>query len=311
MSQIDIRRLDFGLLLVFAELMRHRKATVVADRLGLTQSSISHALGRLRDLLGDPLFLRRPAGMEPTLRALELEPQVRAILDMAGRLVHPDQRFDPATAEGRIRIGTSDHAGALILPRLAARLRETAPGLIVSSRPLVRRQATDALTAGDLDLALGFFFNPGPGIETERLFEDGYAVVARPDHPAWSDGTIDLAAYLQADHALVSYDGDARGIVDTTLQAMGARRRVVATVPSALLALALVANAPLVATLPRRLVAAYAGAFGLAVTAPPLAIRPFPLHLAWHERTQGSPQRAWVAEAIRGCVARMEEVWLT
>lgn len=302
MNRIDIRRIDFGLLLVFSAVMRHRKATVAAEQLGLTQSSISHALGRLRDVFGDPLFLRRPAGLEPTQRALELEPEIRALLDMADRLVHPERRFEPAEAEGVVRIGASDYAGALVIPALAERLRIDAPGLVLSVRALVRREAADALAAGDLDVALGFFFNQGPGIVTERLFEDGYAVVARPDHPAWSDGAIDLTAYVAADHALVSYGGDARGIVDTALGALGLRRRVVATVPSAMLALGLVARSAMIATLPRRLAEAYAPAFGLAQATPPLPIRPFPLHLAWHERATGSHLRGWVCDAIRACV---------
>lgn len=74
MSQFDelkLRRLDLGLLLVFQEIFRKRRAASAAERLGLTQPAISHALGRLRDVTGDPLFVRRPGGMLPTALAVD------------------------------------------------------------------------------------------------------------------------------------------------------------------------------------------------------------------------------------------------
>jgi DNA-binding transcriptional LysR family regulator len=303
MSQIDIRRLDFGLLLIFAELLRHRKTTVVAERLGLTQSAVSHALRRLRDLFGDPLFLRRPAGLEPTDRALRLEAEVGALIAAAGRLVGPDRPFDPATAEGAVRIGGSDTTLALIAPALSARMRVRAPGLVASFRPLVRRPALDALAAGDLDLAVGYVRGGSPGIRQETLYEEGYAVVARAGHPLLAGGAPSLDAYAAAEHALLSYDGDVRGIVDETMERQGLARRVVVTMPSVFPVLALVAASDVVATVPRRLALAHAAGFGLAVATPPLPIRPFPVSMAWAERSDASPMRRWLAAEVRACVA--------
>src|SRR5471032_1669569 len=94
-SQLDIRRIDGGLLLVFRELCRRRRTTAVAAHLGLSQSAVSHALARLRDLFGDPLFLRRPHGLEPTGRALELAPRIDALIDLMGPALRPDPGFDP------------------------------------------------------------------------------------------------------------------------------------------------------------------------------------------------------------------------
>src|SRR4051812_12268396 len=102
MSDIDrnkLRRLDGGLLLVFRELLRTGRASVVAQRLGLSQPAISHSLSRLRDLFDDPLFIRRPHGLEPTLRAQELGPQIEALIGLAARAMDPGGGFDPATSE--------------------------------------------------------------------------------------------------------------------------------------------------------------------------------------------------------------------
>ncbi len=86
-DQLKIRRLDGGLLLIFRELLVHKRASEVSRRLGLSQSAISHALTRLRDLFGDPLFIRKSHGFEPTRRAQELRPRIEALLDLIGTTV--------------------------------------------------------------------------------------------------------------------------------------------------------------------------------------------------------------------------------
>src|ERR1700734_4185265 len=91
----DIRRIDGGLLLVFRELCRRGRTTAVAAHLGLSQSAVSHALGRLRDLFDDPLSLRRPHGLEPTQRAIELAPRIEALIEMMGAPLRPMPGFEP------------------------------------------------------------------------------------------------------------------------------------------------------------------------------------------------------------------------
>jgi len=76
MNLIDLRGADLNLLVVFQALLAERHVGRAAQRLGLTQSATSHALGRLRTLLNDPLFIRHPKGIEPTAGALKLAPTV-------------------------------------------------------------------------------------------------------------------------------------------------------------------------------------------------------------------------------------------
>ena len=104
----DIRRLDGGLLLVFRELLVRRRASEVALRLGLSQSAVSHALARLRDLFGDPLFTRRPHGLEPTQRALELGPRIEALIELASAALSAGGRFEPAQSRRQFGIGAPD-----------------------------------------------------------------------------------------------------------------------------------------------------------------------------------------------------------
>jgi DNA-binding transcriptional LysR family regulator len=111
MSDIDtakIKRLDGGLLLVFHELLRRRRATDVAQALGLSSSAVSHALTRLRDLFEDQLFIRRPHGLEPTRRALALQPQIEALLDLTDRTLRKELKFDPKATTRMFRVAAPD-----------------------------------------------------------------------------------------------------------------------------------------------------------------------------------------------------------
>ena len=94
-NQIDLRLVDTTILLVFLGAMRHRKATLVAEEMGLTQPAVSHALKRLRNLYNDPLFLRRAHGLEPTALALELEPKIREIVRKISETLAGPDAFDP------------------------------------------------------------------------------------------------------------------------------------------------------------------------------------------------------------------------
>ncbi|WP_245190871.1 LysR family transcriptional regulator [Jannaschia formosa] len=286
---------------MFLGLLRHRKALNVAAELGLTQSAISQALKRLRDIFGDDLFLRRPHGMEPTALALALEAPVSQAVDSLRGALGAARSFDPQSAEGVIRIATLDAQQAVLIPALAARLRQRAPGLRLSILPLGRAEAIDALGRGRADLSLGFLWTTPETISGERLFTEHYLVAGRssslPHAPM-----LDLDAYCAADHVLVSPAGDLHGVVDEQLAAMRRFRRVVLGLPGFLPALAAVAASDALVTLPSRIALAFADGFGLVTAEPPLPIRPFPVSVFWHIRDDANPRtlylRRELAEAV-------------
>src|SRR3954452_20166097 len=126
MSDFDlnqVRRLDGGLLLVFRELLRTRRASTVAHGLGLPPAAISHALNRLRALFDDPLFIRRPHGFEPTRRAEELGPQIEALLELTSRTLSRDPGFDPAKSSRQFNFAAPEFGVALIGAVLIQRLK--------------------------------------------------------------------------------------------------------------------------------------------------------------------------------------------
>ncbi len=128
MNEIDLRRFDLNLLVVFEVLMAELSVTRAAERLGRTQSAVSHSLSRLRAQLGDPLLIKGGARMQPTPFALELLEQARPILRSIQRALSPRQAFDPATSRRLFRFAAPDFARALFTS-LLARVRAEAPGL--------------------------------------------------------------------------------------------------------------------------------------------------------------------------------------
>jgi DNA-binding transcriptional LysR family regulator len=299
LSTSELRRLDLTLLLVFLGLVRHRKALDVAAELGLTQSAISQSLRRLRDIFQDDLFLRRPHGMEPTATALALEAPVAAAVDALRGALGAARSFDPATATGLVRIAAFDAEQAVLIPPLAARLRQRAPGLTLSVLPLGRGAAMEALAEGRADLVLGYFWDLPEAISGVPIYEESFLVVGRPETLPHAP-RISLEDYCAADHVLVSPGGDLRGVVDGQLEAMGRSRRVILGLPAFLPALAAVAASGGLVTLPAHVAKSFAAGFGLVTAEPPIPVRSFPVSAFWHRRNDTDPRTAWLKEQLRG-----------
>lgn len=265
MSDIDtskLRRLDGGLLLVFRELLRTGRASQTAERLGLSQPAISHALGRLRDLFDDPLFVRRPHGFEPTRRALELGPQIERLISLAGEAFDPDARFDPATSRRQFKFGAPEFVTALLGAELIRRLREVAPEVTFLIGHADDDQAMKHLRRGDADFALGLFWEPRPGFVIEPFLQDEYCSVARADHPTIR-GALSEAQWRNTGHIYAWNPSETGPPGPNNKYPEGVRH--LAVVPQWLTVLLLVASTDGLGAMPRRLAERYADRLGLQV----------------------------------------------
>ena len=302
-TQSQLRRLDLTSLIVFEALMRTRKATTVAERLGMTQSSVSHALRRLRQAFGDELFMRRPHGMTPTAIAAALEaPIARALEELRAALATPDP-FEPHRSETVVKIGAYDYELATLVPALIGRIGRAAPRMRVIARALVRRDALGALASGELDFAVGFFWRLPEEFVAEPLYMEDYAVVGRRNDPIMTQ-RLTLKRYVGARHILVSPAGDLSGIVDQALAREGLQRSVIAAAPLFFPALAMVRETGALATLPRRFAERYAGAFGLKAAPPPLELRRFEVAAVRHRRDARNAMHDWIVELLKEIVGK-------
>ncbi len=283
--------------MVLASVLRTRQATLTAQELGVTQSSVSHSLSKLRDIFGDELFLRRPQGLEPTARARALEPTIRQIIELARGAIR-SKPFDPAVSQGLIRIAGSDYPCTLLAAPLIRRLEREAPNLRVSFRPFVRQRAIAGIASGELDFAIGPFTGDRDQFERRLLWEDDYCVAARKGHPVFKTA-CSLSDYAAARHVLVSQGGDLVGVVDGALGAKNMERQVIAAAPYFLTALATVARSDAITTVPASIARAHATYLGLRLFPCPVPIRALRVSLLSSKRVNNDPLNAWIAALIQ------------
>ncbi|HYF17895.1 MAG TPA: LysR family transcriptional regulator [Ramlibacter sp.] len=302
-----MKNLDLHLLESFELLMRERSVSRAAEHLGMSQSSASEMLARLRDRFGDPLLVRTRDGLVPTPRAEELLPAVRAAAEQLRSLLERGGGFDPRASNRSFRITTSDYTQLLLMPALARRMLEHAPGCTVDILPVNVLHVEHTLAAGDIDLAMAYFPDPPPSLRRSPLFTDGYACVARPGQ-AQAVEPLTVEGFAALPHVKVAPSGLSyfSSGVDSALETRGLRRRVALTSPHFLLAAHLVSQSDLVLVLPRQAALALAAFLPLQVLDLPLPIRPVEISMYWHERTHHSPAHQWLREQVRGVLAHPE-----
>jgi DNA-binding transcriptional LysR family regulator len=277
-DQTQIRKIDGGLLLVFRELLIRRRASEVADHLGLSPSAISHSLTRLRDLFGDPLFIRRSHGLEPTQRAIELGPRIEALIGLIGAAVSDDNGFDPARSRRRFRIACQAEFASLVGDRLVEAFRHAAPRASVATRWAILDRALRALRRGEVDLAIGMFGAIPRGFVARPLYEDEYCVIARVGHPR-VEGRVDLATYGRIGHVFVGNPDGAladeapfdREVVEAAYGGIPGPElvRTQAYVTQWETAMLIVSGSDVLADCPRRLANRFASRLGLQILDPP------------------------------------------
>jgi len=298
---MDVAGFDLNLLKAFDALYAERHVTHAGQRIGLSQSAMSGALTRLREVFKDELFVRSPAGMQPTPRADDLASPVSAALRPMREVLQADT-FDPAAADHTVTVAMTDYAAFVLLPPLLARLAVEAPHLDVRVRGIFgREEALDLLDSGEANLAIGHPVEASARILVHPLLHESFACIARHGHPAFAEGA-GLGAFAAAPHLLVSPEGDRTGLVDHKLAALGLERRVVLSLPQFLVAPFVVADTDLVATLASRVARRFAAAsFGIAVHEPPIALPGWPLAMMWHRRVDDHPATIW----LRGRIAEV------
>jgi DNA-binding transcriptional LysR family regulator len=298
MSETDIKRLDVSLLLIFRELARERRTTVVANRLGLSQSAVSHALARLRDVLKDPLFVRRSNGLEPTGRCLEYLPKVESLIGLARELVEGNAAFAPATTTRTFTLAGRDMVLAKIMTPLIARVRREAPSAHIGFRAAAGVRALEHLERREADIAFGTFGKLPNSLVAERLFKESFKVIARKNHPGLRRG-LDLKRYLALDHLLVSFEAGYVGRIDHALRQRGLSRNVVASVPLFLEAFAAVGHTDLIATVPECLARTHATDFGLLVRNCPVKLESFDVLAVHSSGAANDGGLAWLRGLVR------------
>ena len=282
----DLGRLDLNLFRVFDTIYRERNLTRAAGILCLSQSAVSHAIGRLRTQLGDPLFVREGQGVVPTPLADRLWPDIEDALALLRQAVHRSQAFEPARDISQVTLAMNDELEPSILPVLARALRAVVPDARVASVRLDRASLRADLAAGRLDCAIDIAQPVSPELDHALLLQDDFVVVSREPR------ALDADAYLGARHVTVSSRRTGRAVEDLGLARLGLERQVVMRCQHYEAACRIVAESDLLLTMPRRQAAAINVVLGNAVLPLPIALHGVELHLYWHRQREADPANA-------------------
>lgn len=288
---MNLASLDLNLLVALDALLLEANVGRAAMRIGLSQPAASHALRRLRDVLGDPLLVRTGARMELTPRAQALRAPLAQALDQVRGLFMPDE-FDAARSERRFRLMMPDLAVELLMPPLMKKLDTLAPGVRIDVVPWRGPAIFTAEFARTIDMviSIGDAFR---GFHRQLLYTDSDALAVRKGHPL---GTRlkNKDTFFNARHVAVIIRGQNEDLIDTWLRSKGLERRIALVVPSYIEALHVAARTDLVAFVPRRLIAALAKQLSLAAIAPPIDPGTDEQFMFYPTRAQMDPGSIWL-----------------
>ena len=303
---MNFRTLDLNLLRVFDVVMVERNVTRAAERLAMTQPAVSNALRRLREAMGEELFVPGSTGVTPTPHAVALWPAIREALADLRELLDP-QGFDPTLDARRFTLAMADATAAVILPRLLADFEREHSRLSLQVEPLTTRDPRVLLERGAADAAIGFFPDVARVISAslgevevvlDALYDCDYVCAMRREHPLAAQDPLTLDDYCAAAHARVSFARRPHGFVDEKLAALGRSRRVALVINQYAAAVQVVCKTDLLAVLPRRFVEACGAGDALHVTALPFEMPRIEIGLLWHRRHERDAAQRWLREAI-------------
>ncbi len=300
MHGMNYARFDLNLLLAFDAVARTGSVTAAAAHLSLSQPAISHALNRLRDIVGDPLFVRSRNTLVPTPRAEAMIEPVRSIVETARALVLPET-FDPQTSERAFRVGGSDFTVLLIVPALVRLLRSHAPHSTLDLVP-IGPQILTALETGELDCSFWGTTPPGPPYLSRVLFREHFLGVIGAQHPLASkarQGTLTLDDYLAYPHAMARFRDPGQSPIDAALARLGRSRIIGYSSPNFASNVATLHETDLVMSIPTRLASVFRDK-SLVSFRLPVEVPSFPYSLIWHRRVDADLACRWLREiAVR------------
>lgn len=296
-------RFDLNLVRVLVAIYETRSVTQAAERLELTQSTVSHALGRLREAYADRLFARAPGGLVPSALCDELYAHLRDALARIEGSLEEAEAFDAVRTTRRFRFAMSDIGTLFFVPPLLRRFQTAAPSMQVEI-VATSDAAADDLASGQLDLAIGSLPGLVAGTRTRPLFSDHYVCLMWARHPSVGS-TLTLEQFSQTRHVMVDSPSSGHALVERLLASHGVTRRIVARLPQFTVLPQLLAGSDLLVILPLRVAKLFAAGGKLKHVELPIPIPSFEVRMHWHPRHEASAAHRWVRDEVFDTLSRL------
>ncbi|MBV7486489.1 LysR family transcriptional regulator [Bordetella sp. BOR01] len=289
---------DLNLIRIFLTVARCRSVTEAGNQLGLTQSSVSHALGRLRGLCNDRLFISTSKGMLPTATASAMIAPLGEAIALAMNTFQSARAFDPSIDARNFVLILSEIGELSYIPQLLDYLSRHAPHVTLNVLHLASGDHYEALAHGVADIAIGTFPADKADFHEDRLFDQPYVCMLRADHST-IHASLSLKQYLEATHVVVDPPGRGPGVVEQALAAMGRERNIVIRLPHFLAGPAILRQSDYLMSVP---------AWTSRLLGSPAYIKCLPLPFdpgvitaksVWHERCHIDPGHQWFRSVVR------------
>lgn len=304
---MNFQRLDLNLLRVLVAVHATGSVTGAGRTLALSQPAVSHALGRLREAFGDALYVRSPAGLNPTRLAERVVPEVVAHLRALEATLASSGAFDPAADRVHWRLSMSDLGEILFLPPLAAALRREAPHAGLENAGVPAHAVNAALVAREIDLAIGILVPTHRGVAGESLFHERYvAVTARLWRPSCGSagGALTAKQLAGASLAVASPTATYHESVQRMLDALGLAERTVVHARHYAALPDLVTTTDLLAIVPRMHARSMEERWPVRVWDLPGDVPEYDVRMLWHESAERDAAHRWLRALVRRLFAR-------
>jgi len=301
---MNFNHVGLNLLRVFAVLMREKSVTKAALNLNRTQSAVSHALGRLRQLFNDELFHRDGTEMIATAKARELFAALSPALSAIRNVVDSSVQFVPAQSHRNFRLGMSDYHAVGFLPALVKAFAHAAPHATLNVMPMTTWDVGQAINARQLDCVIIGSDVPGDAnlLKTELGCE--HLVCAIWSGSDLMPAPLSLKAYLNARHLQVSIDGKTAGFADRRLAEHGLQRQVLATIPTYQAIPWVLRDTNLITHCAESIALTLPEKSEVTLFTPPLAMPAVAMSLFIHRHLQTDPAIVWFHSLVKDIAAR-------
>lgn len=291
-----LRDINLNLLVVLRELLLENSVTRAAEKLAMSQSAVSHALSRLRAILGDELFVQGRRGIKPTAKALELQDSLEQALHLASQVFNGSEHWEPSSMNRTFRIAIADYGTYLLLSPLLARIRQEAPRVDMVFSPADHHLIASQLANGSIHFGCCVADSVYRDFRVTHLFQERLVCLVGKKSNLSGVGQLSMKAYLSLPHMVVSSLSDTYSEVDTALAKKGLKRRVAAVIPHYVVAAKAVVDTDMILTLPYRLAISLPDCAGLDFLEPPLGSGTFAYGLIWHPRSEEDKGHMWLRE---------------
>jgi DNA-binding transcriptional LysR family regulator len=299
-------RMDLNLFRVLDAIYTHDGISAAARALHLTQPAITHSLNRLRELFGDPLFVRQGNRMVATDKVRTVMADVQLHLNGLQATTQTQAVFHPSGLDLEFTVGFRDVLEAIAFPSLIARVEKIAPNVRIVSRRIAASEVDRELAAGSIDLVIDRRLHAGPRLSSEHLLDESLVVVMRKAHPLAS-GTLRRSDYLAAHHVAVSQLGEAVPL-DVLLSLDGRSREIRLICQHYFSACQVAAKTDLLLTMPSSYAASFSQVLAIATQPLPIKLKPIPILAYWHQSKNEDRAHEWFRRLVIEVIGMAQEL---